>query len=176
MNRPKYRIEIFWSDEDNGYVANIPDLRYCSAFGETYEEALSEVLVAMELHLETLEEFGRPIPEPKSEELSPLSDPSEKFANAIRESYQALADQSVPTRELDAQLTQDFFNEVINNLRTQVESNQALAQDLIEQHRQHQEASRALTQESVNAYTEFLNSMFSYYQDDLRRTGRITRN
>jgi predicted RNase H-like HicB family nuclease len=64
MDQPKYRIEIFWSDEDGGYIANVPDLRYCSAFGETYEEALREVLVAMELHLETLREQGRPIPEP----------------------------------------------------------------------------------------------------------------
>jgi predicted RNase H-like HicB family nuclease/DNA-binding CsgD family transcriptional regulator len=64
MDQPKYRIEIFWSDEDGGYIANVPDLRYCSAFGETYEEALREVLVAMELHLDTLQELGREIPEP----------------------------------------------------------------------------------------------------------------
>ncbi len=64
MDRTKYHIDIFWSDEDGGYVANVPDLLYCSAFGETYEEALREVLVAMELHLATLEELGRPIPEP----------------------------------------------------------------------------------------------------------------
>jgi predicted RNase H-like HicB family nuclease len=64
MDQPKYRIEIFWSDEDGGYIANVPDLRYCSAFGETYEEALREVLVAMELHLDTLRETDRPIPEP----------------------------------------------------------------------------------------------------------------
>jgi predicted RNase H-like HicB family nuclease/uncharacterized protein YegP (UPF0339 family) len=63
MDQPKYRIEIFWSDEDGGYIANVPDLRYCSAFGESYEEALREVLVAMELHLDTLEELDRPIPE-----------------------------------------------------------------------------------------------------------------
>jgi predicted RNase H-like HicB family nuclease len=64
MDQPKYRIEIFWSDEDGGYIANVPDLRYCSAFGETYEEALREVLVAMELHLDTLQKLDRPIPEP----------------------------------------------------------------------------------------------------------------
>ena len=66
MDRPKYRIEIFWSDEDGGYIANVPDLVYCSAFGETYEEALREVLVAMELHLDTLQELNRQIPEPTS--------------------------------------------------------------------------------------------------------------
>jgi predicted RNase H-like HicB family nuclease/uncharacterized protein YegP (UPF0339 family) len=63
MDQSKYRIEIFWSDEDGGYIANVPALRYCSAFGDTYEEALREVLVAMELHLDTLEELDRPIPE-----------------------------------------------------------------------------------------------------------------
>jgi predicted RNase H-like HicB family nuclease/uncharacterized protein YegP (UPF0339 family) len=63
MDRPKYRIEIAWSDEDGGYIANVPDLRYCSAFGETPEDALREVLVATELHLDTLDELGRPIPE-----------------------------------------------------------------------------------------------------------------
>lgn len=65
MDQPKYRIEIFWSDEDGGYIANVPGLRYCSAFGESYEEALHEVLVAMELHLEALNEMGRPVPETK---------------------------------------------------------------------------------------------------------------
>ena len=64
MDLPKYHIDIFWSDEDGGYIANVPDLRYCSAFVESYEEALSEVLVAMELHLDMLRELGRPIPEP----------------------------------------------------------------------------------------------------------------
>src|SRR5688500_11804777 len=64
MDHPKYHIDIFWSDEDDGYIANVPALRYCSAFGESYEEALREVLVAMELHLDTLRELGRPIPEP----------------------------------------------------------------------------------------------------------------
>jgi predicted RNase H-like HicB family nuclease len=79
MDQPKYRIEIFWSKEDGGYVANVPDLRYCSAFGETYEEALREVLVAMELHLDTLRDEGRPIPEPRSRRVvgvrADMSDP-----------------------------------------------------------------------------------------------------
>lgn len=64
MNQPRYEIRIFWSDKDGGYIADVPDLRYCSAFGETPEEALREVRVALELHLEALREEGRPIPEP----------------------------------------------------------------------------------------------------------------
>jgi hypothetical protein len=104
-----------------------------------------------------------------------VNEAAEKFAEAIKESYQALADRSVSAQDLNAQLTQDFFNGVINNLRTQAESNRALAEDLIEQQRKQQEASQALTQESVNAYTEFLNSMFSYYRGSLDEAQKGTR-
>ncbi len=104
-----------------------------------------------------------------------VNEAAEKFAEAIKESYQALADRSVSAQELNAQLTQDFFNGVINNLRTQAESNRVLAEDLIEQQRKQQEASQALTQESVNAYTDFLNSMFSYYRGSLNEAQRSAR-
>lgn len=103
-----------------------------------------------------------------------VNEAAEKFAEAIKESYQALADRSVSAQELNAQLTQNFFNGVINNLRTQAESNRALASDLIEQQRKQQEASQALTQESVNAYTDFLNSMFAYYRGNLDEAQRQT--
>src|SRR3712207_3314120 len=104
-----------------------------------------------------------------------VNEAAEKFAEAIKESYQALADRSVSAQELNAQLTQEFFNGVINNLRTQAENNRALAEDLIEQQRKQQEASQALTQESVNAYMDFLNSMFSYYRGSLDEVQRGTR-
>jgi predicted RNase H-like HicB family nuclease len=70
MERFKYEIDIFWSEEDEGYIADVPDLKYCSAWGETYEEALREARVAMELHLEVLEKTGRPIPEPRARQAS----------------------------------------------------------------------------------------------------------
>jgi predicted RNase H-like HicB family nuclease len=60
-----YQIIIFYSDEDKCYIADIPDLRYCSAHGETPEEALKEILVAKELWLETSRELGRPDPPAK---------------------------------------------------------------------------------------------------------------
>jgi hypothetical protein len=96
-----------------------------------------------------------------------VNEAAEKFADAIKESYQSIADRSVSAQELNAQLTQDFFNGVINNLRTQAEGNRALSEDLIEQQRKQREASRALATESVNAYTDFLNSMFAYYKGNL---------
>ena len=104
-----------------------------------------------------------------------VNEAAEKFAEAIKESYQALAERSVSAQELNAQLTQEFFNGVISNLRTQAENNRALAEGLIEQQRKQQEASQALTQESVNAYTEFLNSMFSYYRGSLDEAQRSAR-
>ena len=60
-----YHINIFWSDEDGGYIADIPDLEACSAFGATAEEALAEVNKAREAWLEVAREQGKPIPAPR---------------------------------------------------------------------------------------------------------------
>lgn len=60
-----YHINIFYSQEDQGWIADLPDLPGCSAFGETPEEALDQVLKAKEVWLETLNESGRPLPEPR---------------------------------------------------------------------------------------------------------------
>jgi predicted RNase H-like HicB family nuclease len=60
-----YHINIFWSREDNCYVADIPDLKYCSAFGSTPQEALAEVLIAKEAWLEVAREEGKPVPTPR---------------------------------------------------------------------------------------------------------------
>jgi uncharacterized protein YukE len=69
------------------------------------------------------------------EQQKQVNEAAEKFADALKQSYQSLADRSVSAQELNAQLTQDFFNGVINNLRTQAESNRELSEDLIEQQR-----------------------------------------
>lgn len=60
-----YHINIFYSPEDEEYIADIPDLKYCSASGDTPEEALREVLIAKALWLEVAAEKGLPIPEPR---------------------------------------------------------------------------------------------------------------
>jgi predicted RNase H-like HicB family nuclease len=65
----KYAIEIFYSEEDNGYITVVPELPGCSAFGETEEEALEEVKIAMELWLDTAEKEGKAIPQPHGKEL-----------------------------------------------------------------------------------------------------------
>lgn len=60
-----YFIMIFYSEEDEGYIADIPDLSYCSAFGDTPEEALQEVQTAKIAWLQTARESGKPIPPPR---------------------------------------------------------------------------------------------------------------
>jgi predicted RNase H-like HicB family nuclease len=60
-----YHINIFYSDEDQGYIADIPDLESCSAFGDSPEEALSEVNQAKAAWIEAAVENGKPIPAPR---------------------------------------------------------------------------------------------------------------
>jgi len=61
----EYHINIFYSDEDGGYIADIPDLEACSAFGTTAEEALAEVEKARESWLQAAKDAGKAIPPPR---------------------------------------------------------------------------------------------------------------
>lgn len=60
-----YHINVFYSEEDAAYVADIPDLEACSAFGSSAEEALAEVERAKRAWLDAAREAGRSIPEPR---------------------------------------------------------------------------------------------------------------
>ena len=60
-----YHINIFYSDEDGGYIADIPDLDACSAFGKTPGEALKQIEIAKEAWLEAARAENRPVPKPK---------------------------------------------------------------------------------------------------------------
>ncbi len=60
-----YHINVFYSDEDRGYIADIPDLEACSAFGSSPERAVAEVTKAKEAWLTAAREAGRPIPAPR---------------------------------------------------------------------------------------------------------------
>jgi len=60
-----YHINIFYSEEDQGYIADIPDLEHCSAFGETPEEAIQEILIAKKGWIESAKKNNIPIPDPK---------------------------------------------------------------------------------------------------------------
>jgi predicted RNase H-like HicB family nuclease len=60
-----YHINIFFSEEDDGYIADLPDLAACSAFGHSPAEALAEVEIAKTAWLESARENGKPIPPPR---------------------------------------------------------------------------------------------------------------
>ena len=60
-----YHINVFHSEEDEGYIADIPDLKHCSAFGSTPEEALREVLIAKKAWIEAARQHGKLIPGPR---------------------------------------------------------------------------------------------------------------
>jgi predicted RNase H-like HicB family nuclease len=60
-----YHINIFYSAEDEAYIADIPDFEMCSAFGATPAEALNEVLVARDAMIAAMQEKGLPIPDPR---------------------------------------------------------------------------------------------------------------
>jgi hypothetical protein len=89
---------------------------------------------------------------------------AEEFANAVRDSYQAVSERGQSAYELNAQLSEQFFNRVMENLRTQTDANRQVGQELAEQAQRGQEASRQLTQDSLSAYMDFLNSMLSFTQ------------
>ena len=104
-----------------------------------------------------------------------INEAAEKFADAVKESYRIVAGRAVSAQELNTELTQNFFNSVINNLRAQAETNRQMTQELVDQQERQREATQALTQESMGAYMDFLNSMFSYYQGAVEQGQRQTR-
>lgn len=60
-----YHINIFYSDEDGGYIADIPDLKNCSAFGNSPQEALTQALIAQKLWIEEAKNSNILVPQPK---------------------------------------------------------------------------------------------------------------
>jgi predicted RNase H-like HicB family nuclease len=64
-NKFRYEIIIYWSKEDNAFLAEVPELPGCMADGSTYREALENVEIVIEEWIETARSLNRPIPEPK---------------------------------------------------------------------------------------------------------------
>ncbi len=64
--KPKYPVELFWSDEDDGFIAVVPDLPGCSAWGKTEAEAIKESHDAIKAWLQAAKKAGSPIPQPSN--------------------------------------------------------------------------------------------------------------
>jgi predicted RNase H-like HicB family nuclease len=69
MRMHKYAVIIYWSDEDDAFVAEVPELEGCAAHGESADKALANCQEAMQLWIDTAVEFGRAVPEPKGRRL-----------------------------------------------------------------------------------------------------------
>jgi predicted RNase H-like HicB family nuclease len=64
-NNSRYEIILYWSDEDQAFIAEVPELPGCAADGETYEDALTNVQTIMDEWIETARDLGREVPKPK---------------------------------------------------------------------------------------------------------------
>lgn len=65
QNDPRYEVIIYWSAEDQAFIAEVPELPGCAADGSTYEAALANVRVVIDEWIETAQQLGRDIPEPR---------------------------------------------------------------------------------------------------------------
>lgn len=101
-----------------------------------------------------------------------INDAAERFTDALVQEYRALSERGVTAQEAGAHLTHEFFNEVSDNLRNQTEETRRMTQKLADQQQRAQEATRALTQASIGAYTEFLGSMFTFYRGSVEAAER----
>jgi predicted RNase H-like HicB family nuclease len=64
-----YEVVIYWSEEDDVFVAEVPELPGCAAHGDSHEAALASVKEAMQLWIDTAREFGDPVPKPRGHRL-----------------------------------------------------------------------------------------------------------
>ena len=71
MKVHRFEISILWSNEDEAFIADVPELPGCKAHGSSQKEALEKAQEAIELWLDTAREFGNPLPEPKGRRLRP---------------------------------------------------------------------------------------------------------
>jgi hypothetical protein len=97
---------------------------------------------------------------------------AQQFTDALVQAFRTSADRATTSQEQGAQLTQEFFNRVTENLRTQAEDTRQMTQELAGQQQRATEAGQTLAQESVQSYMEFLNSMFSFWQQSTEAAQR----
>ena len=101
-----------------------------------------------------------------------LNQATQELAKSATETYETVWDRFARAQEGQAQLTQGLFEDAIAHLRTQAERNLHASEELTEQSRRGQEASRVLAQGSADAYAQFVDSLFLYYQESARLSER----
>ena len=104
-----------------------------------------------------------------------INEAAQRFADALVRSFRAVSDRTMASQEQGAQLTQAFFNRVIENLRAQADDTRQMTQQLADQQQRAAEARQILTGASVDAYMDFVNSMFTFYQGSVEATQKGAR-
>jgi hypothetical protein len=104
-----------------------------------------------------------------------VNEAADQFTDALVQSYKAVAERGTSSQEQSAQLTEAFFNQTINNLRAQAAENRQASGQLAEQKQRQADAAQTLTRESLNAYMEFLNSAFLFWQGGVQTAERGAR-
>ena len=97
-----------------------------------------------------------------------INEAADQFTDAFVHSYKTLAERGVSAQEGSAQVPEVFFNQAVNNLRAQAEENRQATQQLADQQQRQAEAAQTLTRESVEAYMDFMGSMFSWWQGGIQ--------
>ena len=101
-----------------------------------------------------------------------VNEAAEHFTDALVQSYKTVTERGAAAQEQGAQLTEVFFNQTINNLHAQAEQNRQATEQLADQQQRQAEAAQTLTRESVDAYMDFMDSMFSYWQGGIQTAER----
>jgi hypothetical protein len=104
-----------------------------------------------------------------------INEAAEQFTDALVQSYKMVAERGVSAQESSTQVTEVFFNQTINNLHAQAEENRQASQRLAEQQQRQADATETLTQESVRAYMDFMDSMFAFWQGGIQTAERGVR-
>ena len=100
---------------------------------------------------------------------------SERLTDSASQSFRMLADRTLALQESNLRLTQNFFENWMEQLQTQTQGNRQATQNLKEQGQRQREAFETLSREATNAYSEFLNASLSFYQEALSRAMQIAR-
>src|SRR5829696_6507302 len=99
----------------------------------------------------------------------------QRINEALVQSYKTVAESGVSAQERNTQVTEVFFNQTINNLHAQAKQNRQATQQLADQQQRQTEAAQTLTRESVEAYMDFMDSMFSWWQGGIQTAERGAR-
>jgi hypothetical protein len=100
---------------------------------------------------------------------------AERLAETTRDSFGTILDHAVGVQERNVRFAQGLVDDSIKELRSQVESNQAMTQEIVERAEKQRDALQALLEESVDAYVDLLYAPFSYYKEGLEAASKVVR-